>query len=104
MQMKKTLGILLAVCFLMSVTAAAVSAAPQKFDKKEDKKFDDKKIEKKVVKVLKVVKKHNGLMKLELIKYTLKINHHVKKVWFGTEWVFVPFHEDHGQDHGHGPK
>jgi hypothetical protein len=27
-QMKKTLGILLAVCFLMSVTAAAVSAVP----------------------------------------------------------------------------
>ena len=27
-QMKKTLGILLAVCFVMSVTAAAVSAGP----------------------------------------------------------------------------
>ena len=27
-QMKKTLGILLAVCFLMSVTAATVSAGP----------------------------------------------------------------------------
>ena len=27
-QMKKTLGILLVVCFLMSVTAAAVSAGP----------------------------------------------------------------------------
>jgi hypothetical protein len=27
-QMKKTVGILLAVCFLMSVTAAAVSAGP----------------------------------------------------------------------------
>ena len=27
-QMKKTIGILLAVCFLMSVTAAAVSAEP----------------------------------------------------------------------------
>ncbi len=27
-QMKKTLGILLAVCFLMSVTAAAVSVGP----------------------------------------------------------------------------
>jgi|GEM_PF-1221889 hypothetical protein len=27
-QMKKTIGILLAVCFLMSVTAAAVSAGP----------------------------------------------------------------------------
>jgi len=27
-QMKKTLGILLAVCFLMSVTATAVSAGP----------------------------------------------------------------------------
>ena len=29
MQMKKILGILLAVCFLMSVTAAAVSAEPE---------------------------------------------------------------------------
>ena len=27
-QMKKTIGILLAVCFLMSMTAAAVSAVP----------------------------------------------------------------------------
>ena len=34
-QMKKTLGILLAVCFLMSVTAAAVSAGP---DVVKDKK------------------------------------------------------------------
>jgi len=28
MQMKRILGILLALCFLMSVTAAAVSAGP----------------------------------------------------------------------------
>jgi hypothetical protein len=28
LKMKKTLGILLAVCFLLSVTVAAVSAAP----------------------------------------------------------------------------
>jgi opacity protein-like surface antigen len=35
MQMKKILGVLLAVCFLMSVTAAAVSAVPENriFDK-----------------------------------------------------------------------
>jgi Ni/Co efflux regulator RcnB len=61
MEMKKILGILLAVCFLMSVTAAAVSAGNvdhtvgnnkdkdkdkdkkdyKKEDKKEDKKKDD---------------------------------------------------------------
>jgi Ulp1 family protease len=34
MQIKKILGILLAVCFLMSVTAAAVSAAPGPDDNK----------------------------------------------------------------------
>jgi|SRR5664280_1081048 Ni/Co efflux regulator RcnB len=47
MQMKKILGILLAVCFLMSVTAAAVSAGPvAEFKKNDDghgKKVDDKK-------------------------------------------------------------
>jgi hypothetical protein len=34
-QMKKTLGILLVVCFLMSVTAAAVSAEPVVFKEKK---------------------------------------------------------------------
>ncbi len=90
MQMKRILGILLAVCFLMSVTAAAVSA--EKYSPKEK---NDKKIETKVVKILKVVKKHNGISKLELIKHTLKIHGHVKKVWFTTEWVFEPFHKPH---------
>jgi hypothetical protein len=46
MQMKKILGILLALCFLMSVTAAAVSAEPnQKFissKKTGDKSFGNK--------------------------------------------------------------
>lgn len=42
MQMKKILGILLAFCFLMSVTAAAVSAAPgnSDFNKKDENKGD----------------------------------------------------------------
>ena len=100
MQMKKVLGILLAVCFLMSVTAAAVSADP---GNKGEKKFgdkDDKKIEKKVIKTLKVVKTRDGLRILQLVKYTMK-NHDHKKVWFATEWIFVPFHEqEHGQEHG----
>lgn len=53
MQIKKILGILLAFCFLMSVTAAAVSAAPDNMrtdkdklkiiDPREDKKKDDDK-------------------------------------------------------------
>ncbi len=34
-QMKKTIGILLAVCFLMSVTAAAVSAVPSVIKEKK---------------------------------------------------------------------
>jgi Spy/CpxP family protein refolding chaperone len=46
LKMKKTLGILLAVCFVLSVTAAAVSAAPygykydgkNRFDNHDDKK------------------------------------------------------------------
>jgi len=61
MQMKRILGILLALCFLMSVTAVAVSAKDNqplmkekpnkedKRDKKEDK--DNKQIEKKVIKI-----------------------------------------------------
>jgi hypothetical protein len=109
MQMKKILGILLAVCFLMSVTAAAVSAEPgniggeKKFGDKSEKKFgdrDDKKIEKKVIKTLKVVKTRDGLRILQLVKYTMKDHDH-KKVWFATEWIFVSFHEqEHGQEHG----
>jgi hypothetical protein len=98
MQMKRILGILLALCFLMSVTAAAVSARPDlKFGDKDDKKFgdkDDKKIEKKVVRTLKVVKKDDGIWILQLIKVTEE-SHHDKKVWFTTEWKFIPFHEDH---------
>ncbi len=45
MEMKKILGILLAVCFLMSVTAAAVSAgtSENKWNGNKDKKDDNKK-------------------------------------------------------------
>jgi hypothetical protein len=97
--MKKILGILLAVCFLMSVTAAAVSADGNRGDKKIGDK-NDKKIEKKVVGILKVVKTHNGVKKLELVKYTLKSHGHVIKVWFTKEWVVVKFNEHHnGPDH-----
>ena len=42
LKMKKTLGILLAVCFVLSVTAAAVSAAPYGYNKYDGKhKFDN---------------------------------------------------------------
>lgn len=42
MQMKKTIGIFLAVCFLMSVTAAAVSARPfEDQDRDKIKAVDD---------------------------------------------------------------
>lgn len=42
MHMKRILGILLALCFLMSVTAAAVSAEPVKIGQKDDKNFGQK--------------------------------------------------------------
>jgi hypothetical protein len=44
MQMKKTIGVLLAVCFLMSVTAASVSARPvdDHFSWFKTKAVDDK--------------------------------------------------------------
>jgi hypothetical protein len=55
MKMNKILGILLAVCFLMSVTVAAVSAEPmkqvtenKKVDLHKGEKKDEKKDEKKV--------------------------------------------------------
>jgi len=111
MQMKKILGILLAVCFLMSVTAAAVSAdvnnnvGPNKGKggDRDDNRFKngdrhDKKIEKKVI-VLKVVKIRNGIKKLVLTKYTLKSHGRVIKVWSTKEWVVVKFNEHYnGRD------
>jgi hypothetical protein len=42
LKMKKILGILLAVCFLMSVTVAAVSAAPNYTDKNRYDNHDGK--------------------------------------------------------------
>jgi len=80
MNMKKILGILLALCFLVSVTAGAVSAKPvEKFDK--DKKFDkhDKCFKKVWIKGFwekKVVKKvtwHHGEKKV--VKKVIKIWH-----------------------------
>jgi hypothetical protein len=41
LKMKKTLGILLAVCFVLSVTAAAVSAAPNLDGKKGYNSYND---------------------------------------------------------------
>ena len=46
-QIKKTLAILLAVCFLISVTAAAVSAQPVDSWKEKKDKDDKEKREKK---------------------------------------------------------
>ncbi len=46
MKMKKILGILMAVCFVLSVTVASVSAAPSKNEKQwgnEKYKFDNDK-------------------------------------------------------------
>jgi hypothetical protein len=99
--MKRILGILLALCFVLSVTAAAASAGPVGFDK--DKKKDDgkkwdfgkPKIEKKVIKTLKVVKVKGGVKILQLVKYTKKIHGHKDIVWFTKEWTFVKIQNHH---------
>ncbi|MGA9188898.1 MAG: hypothetical protein WB014_10170 [Methanosarcina sp.] len=48
LKMKKILGILLAVCFVLSVTAAAVSAGPANYFKdKKDFRYDNHRYDKK---------------------------------------------------------
>jgi hypothetical protein len=97
MQMKRILGILLALCFLMSVTAAAVSAAPDKVDlnKKDDqkgdfnKKNDDKKGDFNKKNDDKF--KPKGHWEIKKVKHVAWKHGH-KVVWFTFVKVFVPNH------------
>jgi hypothetical protein len=41
LKMKKIIGVLLGACFLLSVTAATVNAAPYGYNHEGNKKFDD---------------------------------------------------------------
>ena len=101
MQMKRILGILLALCFLMSVTAAAVAAEPankdvrkidQKVDlnKKDDKKGDFKKKDddKKKNDDKFKPKGHWEIIKVKHVAW----KHGHKFVWFTFVKVFVPNH------------
>ena len=121
LKMKKIIAILLAVCFLVSITAASASAgsheqhkSPQKHDERHKppqkhderhkppqkhderhkkfehpKKYDKPDVTEEVIKTLEKVKVHNGVWKLQLIKY-IKKTHHNKEIWFEKEWKFVP--------------
>lgn len=103
MNMKKILGILLALCFLVSVTAGAVSAKSNDDFKKSDdhgKKFDkhDKCFKKIWIKGFwekKVVKKvtwHHGEKKV--VKKVIKI-------WHKGYWKIVKVPCKHHDNHGH---
>ena len=97
LKMKKILGILLAVCFVLSVTAATAAAhltdRKKKYQEK-GKKFDGKKFG------------HHGK---SFNKYTSPCGYWkkvviVKKIYFGhhkkvikiTKWVWVSTHSHHG--------
>jgi Ni/Co efflux regulator RcnB len=114
LKMKKIIAILLAVCFLVSITAASASAgspeqlkspqkhderhkSPQKYDERHKKfehhkKYDKPEVTKEVIKTLKKVRVNNGVWKLQLIKYTKKTHHH-KEVWFEKKWKFVSYYD-----------
>jgi hypothetical protein len=82
MQMKKTLGILLAVCFLMSVTAAAVSAEKNAPSNHGGKHFIKGHWEYKLVKtiVMKKVFIHHHWVSIPKVVYK-KV-----KFWVGPRW------------------
>jgi hypothetical protein len=86
--MKKILGILLAVCFLMSVTAAAVSADKVTVIKPNEKKgfHPGDKHGPKFIKVCTWQKPH---MEKKVIKNVV-YKHHKKVVTFKTVWIKVP--------------
>jgi hypothetical protein len=87
-KMKRILGILLAVCFLMSVTVAAVSAEPLKIGGEHGKKIGDKDDRDK----MKRGHFEKGHFEWKLVNEYKKIHHHwvVVKVW---KYVWVPAHD-----------
>ena len=70
-QMKKILGILLALCFVLSVTAGAASAHADS--------------------------KGQGHYEKQVVKH-VEWQHGKKVVWFTTEWVWVTNHHHHGNN------
>ena len=104
MQMKKTLGILLAVCFLMSVTVAAVSAAPSPVNKQNGKFTLSKqlvKIPAHIVKIsahveFKKVKKFIGFKHGKKVykTMTIKIRVPAKKIRVPAKWIKVPVYNN----------
>jgi hypothetical protein len=104
MQMKKILGILLAVCFLMSVTVAAVSAAPSPVNKQNGKFTPSKHVEKikyKLVKIpahieFKKVKKFIGFKHGKKVYKTITI-----KIRVPAKWIKVPVYNNH-DNNNHG--
>ena len=102
MQMKKILGILLAVCFLMSVTVAAVSAAPSPVNKQNGKFTPSKHVEKikyKLVKIpahieFKKVKKFIGFKHGKKVYKTITI-----KIRVPAKWIKVPVYNKHPKVH-----
>ena len=116
MQMKKTLGILLAVCFLMSVTVAAVSAAPSPVNKQNGKFTLSKqlvKIPAHIVKIsahveFKKVKKFIGFKHGKKVykTITIKIRVPAKKIRVPAKWIKVPvkvpvYNNHNNNNHNH---
>jgi hypothetical protein len=124
--MKKILGILLAFCFLMSVTVASVSAADNVIVKKVDKTVV-KKVDKVVIKKIDKFNKHDDRNKFDkrnykivfkmvkipghwdkkVIKEVVYKNHQkivikkVVKVWVPAKWIKVPVKVPVNNDNGH---
>ena len=111
MQMKKILGILLAVCFLMSVTVAAVSAAPSPVNKQNGKFTSSKHVEKITYKLVKIpahivkipahiefkkVKKFIGFKHGKKVykTITIKIRVPAKKIRVPAKWIKVPVYNN----------
>jgi type 1 fimbria pilin len=84
LKMKKTIAVLLAVCFLVSITAAAASAG-----------YDHEKpeVNKEVVATLNTIEVDGGAWELHLIKCTIE-THHNEKSWFEMKWEFVSDDEE----------
>ena len=108
MQMKKILGILLAFCFVMSVTAATAAADNNNNwgkDKKDNKNWttDHEQKFKIVYKMVKVP----GHWDKKVVKEVVYKNHQkivikkVIKVWVPAKWIMVPVKVLVNNHHGH---
>ena len=111
MQIKKILGILLAFCFVMSVTAATAAANDNNNwskDKKDDKNWNHKNWnhEQKFKIVYKMVKVP-GHWDKKVVKKVVYKNHQkivikkVVKVWVPAKWITVPVKVPVNNHHGH---